>query len=180
MKKIVWLLALILLYANMSWAGDRYKVSATITSLGYANSSSELLEVPMQGEAGDIVALSCWSDLSDDYTVYVIDTWYSESNDVNAFDRTGTTAGYIHGWWYDQTSTCVENENLLVFDYASPVTSFSLKDVRIPFQCDDADYERKLFLGAYNADPSATATIRCEFDYELKQMKTNNSVADTD
>lgn len=154
MKRFV-LIMMIMLCASIGWAGDTiYERSATITSLGTDAASSSLLEIDMSGEAGIILSIACDGGNSDDFDIYIYD---------NDMDGTST-----QGNWYTDSSR--DNETILIFDYASAITSWR-DDDPISFSCDDSTNPRSLYLGVYNDDPSLTATINCKTRYKLNKNK---------
>ena len=157
MRKVcLFILMSVFLFAGSSWAIDTtsledniFVISAQITTLGYDDSSTSLLELPLGGEAGYITTIRCDSDNSDDHDLYLfntdISTWYSNKSD----------------------------KTQLIYNYASAVTDWVDNDV-ISFTAPTGS----IFLGTYNDDGSATATFNYHIEYELRDLVDKGLVTD--
>jgi len=165
MKKLLYVLALILIFAIPCYGDDAtiYERSITIVDVGTDAPSSKLIDVDMGAKAGVIVGLEIDTETSDDWQVYIFDIWYSTAVD-------NATTFVSAGWWHDQTTTCVENETVKIWDYDSSVTSMRDDDT-IWFTNDDVTQTNNIYIGVYNDDPSYTADFAIDLKWQTRKHR---------
>lgn len=160
MKKLV-MVAMILLCASIGWAADKiHRRSVTITTLGTNTPISSLVRMDMNTKAGIFLSLACDGNESDDFDLYIYD--YD-------LDGSGT-----QGEWHAHADR--DSEVVLAFSKSSSVVSWR-DDTTLPsFSCEDATQKTSLYIGVYNDDDSATATIECEFRFISRKYDDMGSI----